>query len=246
MAGGRARERRAGAGARPRSSSVQRVGEYIQFTVVAPGIADRARARAVRRRRGRRREHRDAAAPRVRALRRDAVGRLRRHGPVRRRRARPGHPVAGRSAGRATSLDLVGPLGTPFPLPAGPSPAVLVGGGYGAAPLIPLAQALLDERLAGRVRASARRPPAGCSASWRPSALVGAGHRHHRRRHRPGAQGLVTDVLPEAIERIGAEVVYACGPMPMLRAVGDGRPRARDPRPRSRSRSRWPAASGCA
>jgi dihydroorotate dehydrogenase electron transfer subunit len=36
-----------------------------------------------------------------------------------------------------------------------------------------------------------------------------------------GRQGRVTDVLPEAIERIGAEVVYACGPMAMLRAVGD-------------------------
>ena len=28
-------------------------------------------------------------------------------------------------------------------------------------------------------------------------------------------------MLPDAIERISAEVVYACGPMPMLRAVGD-------------------------
>jgi dihydroorotate dehydrogenase electron transfer subunit len=34
-------------------------------------------------------------------------------------------------------------------------------------------------------------------------------------------QGLVTDALPAAIERVGAEVVYACGPMPMLRRVGD-------------------------
>ena len=36
-----------------------------------------------------------------------------------------------------------------------------------------------------------------------------------------GEQGLVTDALPEAIRRIGAQVVYACGPMGMLRAVGD-------------------------
>ena len=28
-------------------------------------------------------------------------------------------------------------------------------------------------------------------------------------------------MLPDAIARINAEVVYACGPMPMLRAVGD-------------------------
>jgi dihydroorotate dehydrogenase electron transfer subunit len=36
-----------------------------------------------------------------------------------------------------------------------------------------------------------------------------------------GEQGLVTDLLPEAIERVNAEIVYACGPMPMLRAVGE-------------------------
>ena len=45
-----------------------------------------------------------------------------------------------RKAGEA--LDLVGPLGTPFSLPAAPAPAVLIGGGYGAAPLLPLADAL--------------------------------------------------------------------------------------------------------
>ena len=68
--------------------AVQQVGEYLQFTVVAPGIAARRQARAVRRGRGRRREHGDAAAPRVRALQRHPGRRLRRHDPVRRRRAR--------------------------------------------------------------------------------------------------------------------------------------------------------------
>jgi dihydroorotate dehydrogenase electron transfer subunit len=34
-----------------------------------------------------------------------------------------------------------------------------------------------------------------------------------------GEQGLVSDVLPEVIERTHAEVVYACGPMAMLEAV---------------------------
>ena len=32
-------------------------------------------------------------------------------------------------------------------------------------------------------------------------------------------RGRVTDVLPEVMERAGADVVYACGPMAMLRAV---------------------------
>ena len=36
-----------------------------------------------------------------------------------------------------------------------------------------------------------------------------------------GEQGTVTDVLPEIIQRSQAEVVYACGPMPMLAAVSE-------------------------
>ncbi|MEV6726178.1 hypothetical protein AB0M94_35205 [Streptomyces xanthochromogenes] len=41
-------------------------------------------------------------------------------------------------------LDVVAPLGTPFPLAPHPGPAVLVGGGHGIAPLIPLARRLSD------------------------------------------------------------------------------------------------------
>jgi dihydroorotate dehydrogenase electron transfer subunit len=41
-------------------------------------------------------------------------------------------------------VDLVGPLGRPFPLPTEPVPCVLVGGGYGSAPLFWLADVLRD------------------------------------------------------------------------------------------------------
>ncbi|HEV7206231.1 MAG TPA: dihydroorotate dehydrogenase electron transfer subunit [Jatrophihabitans sp.] len=115
-------------------------------------------------------------------------------------------------------LDLVGPLGTPFPLPSGPSPAVLVGGGYGTAPLIPLAQALIAQgspvefvlgaatasRLSGEMTAK--------RLAGRVTVTTDDGS--------AGQKGLVTDALPEAIERINAEIVYACGPMAMLKAVG--------------------------
>ena len=116
-------------------------------------------------------------------------------------------------------LDVVGPLGTPFPLPKEPVPAVLVGGGYGTAPLLPLAQQLTGsgapvEILLGAATATRLY---GEIAAKR---LVGAvtvttddGS--------AGERGLVTEALPAAIRRIGAEVVYACGPMGMLRAVGD-------------------------
>lgn len=118
-------------------------------------------------------------------------------------------------------LDVVGPLGTPFRLPTVstvPTGALLVGGGYGSAPLFSLADAL-------RARE--------CRADF----LLGAGT-HDRifgeleAKRTAGAvtvttddgsygrQGTVADALPDEIERTGAQVVYACGPMPMLRAVG--------------------------
>jgi dihydroorotate dehydrogenase electron transfer subunit len=34
-----------------------------------------------------------------------------------------------------------------------------------------------------------------------------------------GFRGRVSDVLPDVLSRSGADVVYACGPMPMLQAV---------------------------
>jgi dihydroorotate dehydrogenase electron transfer subunit len=116
-------------------------------------------------------------------------------------------------------LDLVGPLGNPFPLPAGPAPAVLVGGGYGTAPLIALASALIAagspvEILLGA--ASANRLFGELAAKR----LVGSAT-VTTDDGSAGVTGRVTDVLPAAIERIKAEVVYACGPMAMLRAVGD-------------------------
>ncbi len=56
-------------------------------------------------------------------------------------------------------LDLVGPLGRPFRLPAHPVNATLVGGGYGSAPLLPLARVLRER---------------GCRVSF----VLGAGSRN--------------------------------------------------------------------
>lgn len=114
-------------------------------------------------------------------------------------------------------VDVVGPLGRPFPLPRDPANCVLVGGGYGSAPLFSLADALrargcrVDfvlgaasaDRLFGAL--TARRTGQSATLTTADGSL--------------GARGLVTDVLPRVIDNTGAEVVYACGPMPMLRAV---------------------------
>jgi dihydroorotate dehydrogenase electron transfer subunit len=197
--------------------AVQKVGEYVQFTVVAPGVAT-----------GFRPGHFVAVA----------VGGENTAMGLRRAFALCGATPSGTFAGTVQfvvaehgpgtrwllqrkagdTLDLVGPLGNPFPLPSGPAPAVLVGGGYGTAPLIPLAQALIDngspvEFVLGAATASrlygemtAKRMVGRVTVTTDDGSA--------------GEKGLVTDVLPEVIERVGAEIIYACGPMPMLQAVG--------------------------
>ncbi|HEX8094371.1 dihydroorotate dehydrogenase electron transfer subunit [Jatrophihabitans sp.] len=116
-------------------------------------------------------------------------------------------------------LNLVGPLGVPFPIPRDAVPAVLVGGGYGTAPLLPLAERLLAlgseiEMIVGASRAGrlfgelqAKRLIGKVTVTTDDGSA--------------GQYGQVTDPLPSAIERLGAEIVYACGPMGMLAAVGE-------------------------
>ena len=115
-------------------------------------------------------------------------------------------------------IDLIGPLGHPFPLPAEAVPAVLVGGGYGTAPLVPLASML-------RARGSEVEVIVGASTAAKlfgelPVKRAVGSVTVTTDDGSAGERGRVTDVLPEAIERLDAQVVYACGPMPMLRAVG--------------------------
>jgi dihydroorotate dehydrogenase electron transfer subunit len=114
-------------------------------------------------------------------------------------------------------LDATGPLGRPFPLPKDPSSCLLLGVGYGSAPLLPLA-ARLRER--------------GCSVDF----LLGAqsadrvfGSLTARRSGRSatvttsdgsfGARGVVTDMLEQVIREARTEVVYASAPVPVLREV---------------------------
>ena len=112
---------------------------------------------------------------------------------------------------------IIGPLGRPFPLPTEGVPCVLVGGGYGSAPLFWLAETLrergcrvdmvlgaaTESRLFGVVEA--RRTADSVTVCTDDGS---AGHR-----------GWVSQVLPEVIEASGARAVYACGPMAMLDSV---------------------------
>ncbi len=115
------------------------------------------------------------------------------------------------------TLDLVGPLGRPFPLPRDPVHCVLVGSEYGSAVLFPLADALLArgcrvdfvlggagaERVFGAMRA--RRMAETTTLTTEDGSL--------------GLRGKVTDALPSVIADTRADAVYACAPMETLRAV---------------------------
>jgi len=117
------------------------------------------------------------------------------------------------------AVDVIGPLGRAFQLPRGAVPSLLIGGGYGAAPLHFLAEEL---RRRGK-----------------PVNMI-EGARDHERVFKPvegkrlsdlivittedgsmGERGRVTDVLAEVLERTRSRVVYACGPNAMLRAVAE-------------------------
>ena len=116
-------------------------------------------------------------------------------------------------------LDVVGPLGTPFRLPTTPVQAALVGGGYGSAPLLPLATALRERGCRVDIvlgAGSADRLFGQLEAKRTASSLIVTTDDGTT-----GRRGRVSDVLPDVLEKSRTDVVYACGPMPMLRAVAE-------------------------
>jgi dihydroorotate dehydrogenase electron transfer subunit len=197
--------------------STRQVGAYWSMTLVAPDIAEEARPG----------QFVEIAVPRGR----DFL--LRRPFSIHQASRRGGWAgtieVVFDAVGPGTSwlsevkphdvLDVIGPLGRGFQLPRGAVPSLLVGGGYGAAPLYFLAEELLR-----------RGKPVNM--------IIGA--RDHERVFKPvegkrlstlivvttedgsmGERGRVTDFLGPLVERTRSRVVYACGPNPMLRAIAE-------------------------
>lgn len=120
---------------------------------------------------------------------------------------------------RGDSLDVVGPLGTPFALPREPVNCVLVAGGYGSAPMFMLGEQLRERgcRVDAVLGASTADKLFGALEAKRMASTVTVTTDDGSL----GVQGKVTDVLADVIAKTGAEVIYACGPMGMLRAVAE-------------------------
>ena len=119
--------------------------------------------------------------------------------------------------GEGVVLDLVAPLGTAFGIPTEPVPVLLVGGGYGSAPLFGLAELLnsrgcrVDMLLGASTGSKIYAPMEGKRAvnSMRIYTEDGS----------MGVAGRVTDPIAEIIRDLNVAVIYSCGPMPMLAAI---------------------------
>jgi dihydroorotate dehydrogenase electron transfer subunit len=114
-------------------------------------------------------------------------------------------------------LDVVVPLGTAFGIPTEPVPVLLVGGGYGSAPLFGLAEVLnargcrVDMLLGASTAGKIYAPMEGKRAvnSLRIYTEDGS----------MGQMGRVTDPITGLIADLKIAVVYSCGPMAMLSAI---------------------------
>lgn len=198
--------------------SLKRVGAYHHLTLVAPGVAERTHpghfaALAIGDGMSAQLLRRAFSIYRVRAS--GVYG-----GTVEVVFAVHGAGTAWLSALRPhDAVDVVAPLGRPFALPKEPVSCVLVGGGYGSAPMFSLADRLrergcrvhmvlgaaTEERLFGALEA--KRAAQSTTVTTDDGSV--------------GIRGMVTDALPDLLTRTGSEVVYACGPMAMLAAVAD-------------------------
>ena len=118
---------------------------------------------------------------------------------------------------------VMGPLGHGFPLKCDGA-ALLVGGGFGVAPLYFLARRLLEspKRPTGIVLFVGGRTKADLLALDRFAAL-GVEVRAATNDGSAGVKGLVTDPLDDELIRLRSEgdkfEIFACGPDPMLKAV---------------------------
>jgi dihydroorotate dehydrogenase electron transfer subunit len=114
-------------------------------------------------------------------------------------------------------VDLMGPLGQPFPETSATGTALLVGGGYGAAPVLFLAEVLAarGREVALVLGAASAERLLDVDAALRLSSTTWFTTDDGSL----GTRGIVTDVLPDALNAAPVAAVHACGPMPMLRAV---------------------------
>ena len=112
------------------------------------------------------------------------------------------------------NLDVLGPLGNGFAIPDSARRVVLVGGGIGVPPMLGLAKKLGDRATAilgfrdysRIILADEFEKDGAATAICTDDGSV-------------GYNGMVTGPLESTLKNTGADIVCACGPMPMLNAI---------------------------
>jgi len=121
------------------------------------------------------------------------------------------------SQDEGSEIDIIAPLGSAFGIPTTPVNALLVGGGYGSAPLFGLAEVLKNR---------------GCKVDMLLGASTGnkiyapmEGKRSvnslkiYTEDGSMGERGKVTVPIHELLRNQSVDVIYSCGPMGMLAAI---------------------------
>ena len=197
--------------------SVKKIGAYRHVTLVAPGVADRYRPGtfvAVSVGDTRPRSHLARRSFWIHKVRPTGS-----HGATLELVVEPVGTGSRWLSGLAQGapVEVTGPLGRPFALPKEKVPCLLVGEGYAAAPLFPLAERLRERGCVVTVLLAA------------PDEAHLLGTLDARRTARSvtvvtgdgsiGATGRVADVIDDVVGRAGADVVYAAGSTASLHAV---------------------------
>ena len=116
-------------------------------------------------------------------------------------------------------IDLIAPLGTSFGIPTQPVRALLVGGGYGSAPLFGLSDVLknrgcrVDMVIGASTAMKIYAPLDGKRSVSSLTVTTEDGS--------TGKTGKVTDVMREIITANEIDIIYSCGPMGMLEAINE-------------------------
>jgi dihydroorotate dehydrogenase electron transfer subunit len=116
-------------------------------------------------------------------------------------------------------IDITLPLGTAFGIPTTSVNALLVGGGYGSAPLFGLAEVLkergcrVDMLLGASTGAKIYAPLEGKRSVNSIRIFTEDGSM--------GETGRITSPIAQLVSELQIDVVYSCGPMAMLKAISD-------------------------
>jgi len=123
------------------------------------------------------------------------------------------------SQSEGSEVDIITPLGTAFGIPTSPVNALLVGGGYGSAPLFGLAEVLkargckVDMLLGASTGGKIYAPMEGKRSVNSLKIYTEDGTM--------GELGRVTEPIKVLINEKSVDVIYSCGPMGMLRAISE-------------------------